>query len=79
MSYRRRNEPSPLEVEPSTAGATGDRDLVNTADGCVVPSSPESDKRSDGNENVDRDILLTPERQAALEAWLMARVRELTP
>ena len=24
MSSRRTNEPSPLEVEPSTAGATGD-------------------------------------------------------
>ena len=32
MSYRRTNESSPLEVEPSTAGASGGGDHAQTSD-----------------------------------------------
>ena len=40
MSNRRTNEPRPLEVEGSTAGASGGRDLVEINESCWCGRSP---------------------------------------
>lgn len=51
MSYRRTNDGDPLEVEPSTAGASGGRDLGEFW--TSGPSLPELDAGETGERCID--------------------------